>query len=815
MHKRQLRKIFVAILALSLILTVIPTAYAADSNGGNGKIINVVYDDSGSMVRSGERNIERWSQAKYAMEVFCAMMDSTDVMNIFPMSLSGDIGLTLSGSDPNRVAAVHDMNGQYRNTPFSTVTAAAKHLLESDNSYEKWLVIITDGAFDDGATPASKVQSTIDGYNDQGIKTVYLAIGNSASMLEADASRGAYAEKAADGSEVPAKVTAIANQIFEHQVLGNKFISQSGNNTVLNIDIPTNQIIVFAQGDEVTVGNLSLNGRAISATSIENVKWSDVKPTNYANAPVDTTLKGVVATFNSGNTPFESGQFELIVSNASTVEYYYRPGVTVNCDLLYAGQKAQQNDELFAGDYEIALSFVNPLNGQEVQSELLSSAIFSLTAKNNEQVKTVTEKKGKVELEQGEVVITATAELPGHVYLTNSKTYSVLPAPKVLLLSFEPDNPLYTRSSISRGTDEPIIMRAVDAENGDKLTEEDWKNTEVTVSEANGISWQAKRGKEIGTWELWPQGEEKKITTGDAVFDVSAAFSVGSQFSHGASSFGISVTEYINSGLRVEIDVPQGGYDLNDMENPEGMIVTVYVENSDTGEYSLLSEEQWRAIELSLETDKKIAWDIQRSDEIAKWVAIPQYYHGDPLVTDSGRTKVTVTASGVVGDHLYEGSASESTNFESLSQYNRLKYLLPRIAMACGVVAILLGYLLKKKLKLRGLKPTCSQKKNSVRRSIKKVGWRKILPFFSEQAMIYCHYSELDCNFPNLKIEAVRRGTAFRIVNYKNIKLDSTLIDGERYETAKELKKAIFYLPGFTMVSLNQYGKETGKFEIE
>ena len=83
----------------------------AATTSGQGRIINVVYDDSGSMVKSGGTFIERWSQAKYAMEVFSAMMSKNDTMNIYPMSIEGKLGITVKGSDPNRVKAVHDMNG--------------------------------------------------------------------------------------------------------------------------------------------------------------------------------------------------------------------------------------------------------------------------------------------------------------------------------------------------------------------------------------------------------------------------------------------------------------------------------------------------------------------------------------------------------------------------------------------------------------------------------------------------------------------------------------------------------------------------------
>ena len=463
-RKKRMARLLSLLLVFSMALAWNVKAEAAPANGAS-RIINVVYDDSGSMVKEdGGSFIERWSQAKYAMEVFSAMMSKNDVMNIYPMSIEGELGLTIKGSDVNRVKAVHDMNGRYRNTPFVTVTSAAADLLKEDPSYERWLVIITDGAFDDGATPASTVQAALDSYNEEGIKTVYLAIGNNAQMMAGNEGKGAYAVKATDG-EVLTKVTEIANQIFTHQILGSRYIENTGTATLLNIDIPTDQIIVFAQGEGVTVGDLSLNGSAIKATEVQNVKHSDVVPENesYANAVIDTSLKGVVAAFEAGDQPFEAGQFSISVSNATTVEYYYRPGVTVNCALLYDGVEVQSGDELYAGDYEVALSFINPLTGEIIESDLLSDAEFTLRILNNGETQVITSKTGTVSLQEGDVSIEATAGLPGHVYLTSTRGYTVLPEPIKLSLEFTPSDPSYTPDRLGANA-QTVLLRVSNAE---------------------------------------------------------------------------------------------------------------------------------------------------------------------------------------------------------------------------------------------------------------------------------------------------------------------------------------------------------------
>jgi len=230
------KKLLSFLLTAAIFLTVLPGSVLAAGNAAGGKLIHVVYDDSRSMYLNGET---RWCQAKYAMEVFCAMMGEQDIMNIYAMNRP-DI-LTIYGSDAARVEKVHAMTSTYDGTPFDTVTQAGDALMAADPSVERWLVVLTDGAFDQ--TSKSTVQNTLDGYNDAGIKTVYLAIGNTAVELRGDSARGAYAEKAATTGDILAKVTSIANQIFEHQVLGDKFMQNAGTEVLLNIDIPPNRLL--------------------------------------------------------------------------------------------------------------------------------------------------------------------------------------------------------------------------------------------------------------------------------------------------------------------------------------------------------------------------------------------------------------------------------------------------------------------------------------------------------------------------------------------------------------------------------------------
>ena len=814
---KAVRICFTLLVAMLLTANVFPITAIAATNVSTGKIINVVYDDSGSMVTEGGKNIPRWSQAKYALEVFSAMMRETDVMNIYPMSLSGKLGLTLYGNDQNRVAAIHEMNGQYRNTPFSTVTSAAQDLLGNDDSMEKWLIVITDGQFDDGATPAATVQQKLDEYNDAGIKTAFLAIGDNAPVMQSNISKGAYAEKAADGTEVLTKVTSIANQIFEHLVLSEEYMHLDGNNTALSVDIPINQIIVFAQGDNVSVGQMSKDGEVIKPSYIQNVKYSDVVPTNYPNAQVDTSLSGMVVAFDSGDKPFESGIFEVSVQNADTVEYYYSPGVTVDCELTYNGQVIKSDDELYAGDYEVAMSFKDPLTGDTVQSQLLRDVEFSLIVTNDGEDQILADKNGSVTLVEGDVEISARAHLPGHVELISQKQYTVLPEPIMLDLVFDPSDPTYSAAALGENTT-PIILKVSNADEGSALSEEEWRQTEIDVQSSDGLAWDISLGEVCGTWELRPIAEDGTIdgvSVGEHAIDVSATYQIGNQYAYGVGSTALLIEEYISTPLKIEFSDTPDTYDLNSLESGSEILVTVYFEDPQTGEYKLLDEAAWNQMNLKASSSERVSWNLNRNSEmVSTWVLKPEFYGGDPLLTSSGDVQVVVSGEGVVDELVCRGEGTKKISFLGLSSENLIKLLAPRILIALIVLLMIIGYIKKKRLRIRGLNPRCSFKGTvSPKQKISKDFLTVILPYVSERATVKCHKSAFQCNFPDLRIQATGR-RSFKILN-KSFDLKKSKICGEHFSDMETLHRRNFSFGNFDITSVNpKTGKDLGTFSF-
>lgn len=810
-HYSWLKKITIHII-LSLLLVVgminIPTVTASADEGGVRRMINVVYDDSGSMVVNGTK---RWSQAKYAMEVFCALMGEEDIMNIYPMSIPGELGLMVNGRDNKRVKSVHDMNAHYRNTPFTTVTKAADDLLSTDSKYEKWLVIITDGEFDDGATPIDTVQSAVDSYNKKGIHTIYLAIGDKAKTLNSNPSLGGYADKAEDGVDVLYKVTSMANQIFQHLILSDKYIDRQGNNSTLHFDIPIDTLIVFAQGDNVEIGSMTQGNNVISPSDVQNVKYSDVIPENYPDAVTDTSLKGVVATYKSAGKPYAAGVFSIEVSNANTVEYYYAPGVELNCSLMYRNQPISGQDKLYAGEYDIRMNFIDPLSGKELDSDLLKVDEFKLSLINNEQETLLNSGQEHVHINEGDVSLRAQAVLPGNVVLSSTKNYTVYPEPIELNISVEGNAPSYSPDQMGDNA-RPIILVIKDSA-GNELSADQKIATKIEIESKNQINWNVKYNESIGRWEARPiyVGDSiKDMATGDDQYSVSASFEVGKLTAFGSSTITMTVNSYEGSALEVHIGDPTAAYEMKTLEDAPGMPVTVSFLDPTTNEPLEISEELWDAISVKAEGEG-VSWTIEKTETPGLAVLKPRYRYCR-LRTQSGDVQVKVHAEGTLGEYYYTGKDTKTVNIAPLSREDKIRDIIELILRIGFILWLVVGYLKKKRLRLRGLNPRCHYlRKESSKRRIKKNIWTVILPYLSERAVVKCRSSGYQCNFPDLKIIATG-SRSFRILN-KSIDLKNTLINGDRFDDMKSLRKRSFGMGSFDITSLDRKtGKRLGSF---
>ena len=154
---KRIATLLLAVLMVASIVAGMILPVAADSMYIR-KIVSVVYDDSGSM--SGDK----WAYANYAMQTFCGMLNSEDQLFVTYMSHT----LKYSNYDPEKVDlsaggiqnSVDKIRGHRDSdsTPYKAVKIAydkLKSVKDSNPNTQYWLVVITDGAFDECGSGSS------------------------------------------------------------------------------------------------------------------------------------------------------------------------------------------------------------------------------------------------------------------------------------------------------------------------------------------------------------------------------------------------------------------------------------------------------------------------------------------------------------------------------------------------------------------------------------------------------------------------------------------------------------------------------------
>lgn len=829
------------LLAFVLAVSGVSGALAAgvlhtEAAQAKGRDIYLVYDDSGSMV-SG--TVVRWSQAKYAMEVFAALMGAGDTMSIFPMSQNengANFSFPVNGSDSNRVRTVHEMNYGYGNTPSLAVANAMNAALEASSAKERWVVVLTDGAFDDanndgGVQGLALVQGYLDQCNAAGIKTAYLAIGDAALLANANPAAGAYAEKAEDNSvSILQKITSIANQIFQHQIVPGSRIQESGGTTKLSIDIPTDQLIVFAQGDNVNLGKVTLNGKRIDG-SFQQVKYAD-DPSLYpkSNASVDTSLKGVVFTCDAGKEPYEDGTFEVEISGASTVEYYITAGVDVVCELSRDGQPVESGETVGAGKYEYKTKFKSRKTGQEITSDLLPTddSRFYVRVENNGNVLVnQTGSEGSFEVEEGSCVIDTAAYLPGDVVKTSHLEMTVEPPSSVLEMTYELPDGGYSLISLA-GNPQPVKIHVKDQKKG-ALTAQQWEALQVQTEGSGGLSWKAEKSPEIGTLLLTPVPKDPDVTKikvkkGVVELSLKAEVDDPTLRASGEASMQIPIDENRQISLAVTLSEPSAPYDLNEFYEGKpwnGFAAKVEKIDPVTGAAIPLTQEEWDALNLKADCNKRLSLEITKGKEIGQIQILPQPILGGRLSgllwTSHGNMTVTLAAKEEIRGLLYEGSGQTPVQVIGLTWLNLLKLLWPFLLRLAIFLFILIGEIRKPRIPRHGMNPTCyyiseeGQKLANQKRRIDKNFFTVICPYIAETAVVRCSDGRFQCNFPNLEIRAATN-RSFQITN-KSLPLGRMKINKKFFKSVEDVQAQKFAYSGFVIASYDDSDDmEKGKF---
>lgn len=356
--KREMKRAVLGILggALAWSFFCLTCAYADEEPS---RMIHLVYDDSGSMIHDDQGvYLDTWCQARYSMEVVAAMLEPRDTLSIYYMSsyqAEPDVLHGRDGAQAN-VEKIHTRSMQYSNTtPFKAVEKAYSAFKLGDE-HEKWLVVLSDGAFED--TPQDKVERRIHAFaKPPAISVAMLAMGNDGPTIQANPDAGVYYERA-DSRHILDKLTHISNQIFKRHAL-----DVSPDNKV-RFGVPMRELIVLAQGRDVRIDGITASDgkhyKAVSNVHASSDYAAAAENIKHPERVVPCTLNGYVAKFEGDFVP---GEYRLEVSGADSVAVYFKPNVRVAAYLYPHGRKPEtpvpQDEKIVNGRYDVRYGLIS------------------------------------------------------------------------------------------------------------------------------------------------------------------------------------------------------------------------------------------------------------------------------------------------------------------------------------------------------------------------------------------------------------------------------------------------------------------------
>lgn len=558
-----MKKITALVLSVVMLLPAFVFGTAADT-AAPSRTINLVYDDSGSMIEDDNNPgiyLDTWCQAKYAMEVFAAMLGEKDTLNIFYMSdyynssASKEPGLTLTGSKDAAVTeanvrSVHDKITEALGTPYASVEDAYSRLVKTDSD-EKWLVVLTDGAF--AGKSDSDIAADFERFTSDGsVKVMMLSMGPAAAQIKSDEAKGIFTHKAADSSDILSKLTGICNQIFQNNEL--PLVEMSA-----DVSVPMSQLIVFAQGKDVKIEAInSSDGATYKPSSNVKVMYSTSAATNYDDSvvKVSDTLTGYVASFD---TYFAPGKYTFRVSGADSINVYYKPYVTIAA-YLYDGEGTEVTAEehLVSGTYTVQYGFLDAKTGEKVENtSLLGKIEYTSTMKNtdpagNENIMEVTAGE-KVTITEGSLEINVSALFLDYNTVKTQLYYDIF-VRSDLKFTFE-ESPVYNLGLDGfSDSDKPMVLKVMknDTSGEKELTAEEWEllgNVSVTTKADLG-EFRIEKSEEIGKFFIYPtlkDNDPLKTATEDAEILVEGGFVKGMSSAQGKLTDKVKITTSITA----------------------------------------------------------------------------------------------------------------------------------------------------------------------------------------------------------------------------------------------------------------------------
>lgn len=631
MKKRLLCLFLAALMLLPLCLQALPDAQAAQKQTKT-RAIGIVFDNSGSMYGA---NNSSWCRATYAMEVFASMMNDGDQLQVYPMwpitlgssASASQVQIPLVIHGPQNADTIRQIyTPQTGGTPFTTVTQAYNGLL-STNADEKYLIVLTDGAFDE---PDQTVSDALSQYS-QDMNVMFLGIGKYVPIPTVTNPARQYYERASSSEQVLSKLTAMCNRIF-----GRDQLNVSG--STVEFDVSMSKIIVFVQGDNVS--DVKLSGGSLVGQHA--MRYSELGRGSGA-FKLDTSLQGMIVTYED----LDAGSYQLsYAGNANSISVYYEPHVDLQIRLLdEGGSVADPSGTLYAGNYTMTYELVDKY-GVPTDSPLLGNVNYDISYTLNGDSHHITDTKaGGIDLwlEPG-------ATLDGTFTVQYLSDYTITKDAKAVGwptggLRFEARPVGDVTSGISGGMDvyqlsqleQQAVYQVAVYQNGELLTGSDLDSAklQVTIEDGNAIP-EIRQNEDGFTVTLRYNGDAVNTQCGaqTAVFDISYTNSHGQTGLAGQTRKAYTI-EDDSKALDVALQLPQNYYVISEISNADPIVISL------TSGGAPLTKEQFDETSVDIRLDG-VEYDLQPDPANSAY----NLYLKEGSGIEPGKYKLTCTASG-------------------------------------------------------------------------------------------------------------------------------------------------------------------------
>lgn len=512
---RVLRRLAVSMLTLLLVLGALPltapatVTAATEEDSSVSRLINVVYDDSSSMLINQST---AWSEAKYSLMILSAMMQENDIMNVYFMSdfysdnhqnykTDADPRLSnLSGADINKlnnINKIHNEESFTYGTPLCSVEKAYEDLKNDSGNYdERHLIVLTDGATFSTVTNNIATASDMDAiFSDaatDGIKVTYLAIGGDTLCPKENTDNvkvfTATPNTKPDANDsILKRVQEISKHIFQRHEDPDGF-----SNNKLTLPFPVSEIVVFAQGENVAVNADIKDTIKVEVSASMTAEDANSATTNSDYNPADIRvadgLGGLVAIFKpTANGYIPEGDYDLDIQ-ATTYAVYYKPALDVVLNLtdednLPVESGTEIDMGTYQADYYLTYPQGHPQHGQAISKNDLGFDVEYTLAVTTGGKTGTTDGPGPqtIELGEGQAVVRVTARYLNYISSAATANFIVKDLEVYKLsVTIDPQKREYVLSEME-GTQDGYTVK-VSHEDGTALTADEWSTCELTLT---------------------------------------------------------------------------------------------------------------------------------------------------------------------------------------------------------------------------------------------------------------------------------------------------------------------------------------------